>query len=378
MTYATTGETYQLRQRCQTPATDSRVSSIDPLAPVSPNRRPTVHDVASRANVSFKTVSRVVNREEGVSPTLIARVEAAIAELGYRPDDRARRLRTSQSRTGVIGFVLVDVSNPFFSSILRGIEETARKHDYLVLSGNTDGDPARQDQLVAAFVSRRVDGLIVVPSGNQLGPLETELKRGTPTVFVDLDIADANVDLLRSDHEGGIHMATEHLLLHGHRDIAYFGSPTRIFSARLRLNGFRAAMAEANLDVREHRVVTGYHSPEEWHAIIADYLVETPRPTAIVTAQNFISLGALYALHQLGLHEVIAQVGFDDLDLGPLVSPGLTVVPQSPLLLGRRSAELLFRRLDGLADAPIQEILESNLIVRGSGEIRSKAVQDSR
>jgi LacI family transcriptional regulator len=354
------------------------VTAIDPTEPLSPTRRPTVHDVAHRANVSFKTVSRVVNREVGVSPTLIARVEVAIAELGYRPDDRARRLRTSQSRTGVIGFILVDVSNPFFSSILRGIEEIARKHDYLVLSGSTDGDPARQDQLIAAFVARRVDGMIVVPAGDQLGPLETELKRGTPTVLVDLDVATAKVDLLRSDHEGGARTATEHLLRHGHRDIAFFGSPTRIFSAQLRQNGFRSAMHAAGLVVPDHRVVTGYHSPEEWHAIIADYLVETPRPTAIVTAQNFISLGALYALHQLGLHNVIAQVGFDDLELGPLVSPGLTVVPQSPLLIGRRSAELLFRRLDGLAEGPIQEVLKSELIERGSGEIRPGAAQDSR
>jgi LacI family transcriptional regulator len=343
---------------------------------VTPPRRPTVHDVALRANVSFKTVSRVVNREHGVSSTLVARVETAIADLGYRPDDRARRLRTSQARTGVIGFILVDVSNPFFSSILRGIEEVARKHDYLVLSGSTDGDPARQDQLISAFVSRRVDGMIVVPAGDQLGPLETELKRGTPTVLVDLDVASAKVDLLRSDHEGGARAATEHLLRHGHRDIAFFGSPARIFSARLRQNGFRAAMTAAGLAIPDHRVVTGYHSPDEWHALIADYLIETPRPTAIVTAQNFISLGALYALHQLDLHETIAQVGFDDLDLGPLVSPGLSVVPQSPLLIGRRSAELLFRRLGGLVDAPIQEVLSSKLIERGSGEIRPSALQD--
>ena len=177
-----------------------------------PTRRPTMRDVADRAGVSFKTVSRVVNVEGGVSPDLVERVEAAVQALGYRPDGRARHLRQGGTTTGAIGFILVDVANPFFSSILRGIEEVARTHDTLVLAGSTDGAVAREDQLIEAFVSRRVDGLIIVPSGTGAGALQGELDRGTPVVFLDLEPSDSAVDLVRSDHRGGAELATRHLL----------------------------------------------------------------------------------------------------------------------------------------------------------------------
>ncbi len=320
--------------------------------------------------MSFKTVSRVVNNEDGVSHDLTIRVKAAIADLGYRPDDRARRLRTGASRNGVIGFILVDVANPFFSMVLRGIEEVARKHDYLVISGSTDGDHDRQDQLVSSFVSRRVDGMIVVPSGNELGALATELQRGTPTVFVDLGFNGVNVDLLRSDHEGGTRLATEHLLNHGHTDIAFFGSHRDIFSAQLRLSGFLSAMHDAGIEVPAHRIANGQHTPEDWQQIITDHLTDHPRPTAIITAQNLISIGGMQALHSLGLRDTIAHIGFDDVELAAIVTPGLSVVPQSPLELGRRSATLLFDRLDGNISPPHEEILPCSIIQRGSGEIR--------
>lgn len=323
-------------------------------------------------------MSRVVNGEDGVSAELASRVGAAIVELGYQPDDRARRLRTTDLRTGAIGFVLVDVANPFFSGILRGIEEVARKRDYFVFSGSTDGDSARQDQLVSAFVARRVDGLIVVPTGDHLGPLAHEIERGTPLVFVDLEPGEAPVDLLRADHFGGAKLATEHLIERGHTDIAFLGSSLDIFSARLRLAGFRAAMAGAGLDVPEHRVLTGLRTPDEWQAITSTYLSSGPRPTALFTAQNFITLGALEALHALGLRGEIAQIGFDDVELGAVVTPGVSVVPQYPLELGRRAAELLFKRLDGVAAEPVREVLESYVLERGSGEIRPSTSPGTR
>ncbi len=330
--------------------------------------RPTMRDVADRAGVSFKTVSRVVNAETGVSADLVARVEQAVAELGYRPDDRARRLRQGGSRTGAIGFVLVDVANPFFSSILRGIEEVARQYDYLVLAGSSDGVQAREDQLVEAFVARRVDGLIVVSSGSGTGPLHAEVERGTPLVFLDLEPEELTVDLVRSDHFGGAMLATRHLHDHGHRDIAFFGDQSSVFSARLRIEGFRAAMAHAGLEVAENRVVHGRHTSEVWREMIRSYLV-VDRPTALFTAQNFITVGATQALHDLELEHTVAHIGFDDVELADVVRPGISVVPQQPRELGRKAAERVFARIGGLDVVPSREVIESPVIARGSGEI---------
>jgi LacI family transcriptional regulator len=341
-------------------------------------RRPTMRDVADRAGVSFKTVSRVVNDEGGVSDVLVARVEHAISALGYRPDERARHLRQTASRTGAIGFILVDVANAFFSSILRGIEEVARKHDYLVLAGSTDGLREREDQLVEAFVARRVDGLIVVPSGPGAGPLKAELERGTPVVFLDLELEGLNADLVRSDHRGGAAVATQHLQAHGHRDIAFFSDDPTIFSAGLRLQGYRDAMSEAGLEVDERRIVHGRHTSEVWRCIIRDSLIETDRPTALFTAQNVITVGATQALHDLELHETIAHVGFDDIELADVVRPGISVVPQHPRDLGRRAAERLFARIEGLDEPPTQQVIGAAVVERGSGEIPPYRVTDTR
>ncbi len=336
-------------------------------------RRPTVRDVANRAGVSFKTVSRVVNDEGGVSAELTQRVSDAVEALGYRPDERARRLRLGGARTGAIGFVIVDVSNPFFSSVLRGIEEVASAHDSIVMSGSTDGDQERENQLIDAFVSRRVDGLIVVPEGSTGATLRTELERATPVVFVDLEPSELVADLVRSDHLRGSVIATEHLIAHGHRDIAFFGDYPDISSSRLRRRGYEQALHAAGIAVDERRIVQDRLRPDEWRTVIRTYLEAPDPPTAIFSAQNFVSIGCTQALHDLGLHNVIAQVGFDDIELGDVVTPAITTVAQDPLRLGRRAAETLFDRIAGASGPPTKEIIASPIIPRGSGEIAPPA-----
>jgi LacI family transcriptional regulator len=334
-------------------------------------RRPTLRDVAELAQVSFKTVSRVVNEEGGVSDELVSRVESAITELGYRPDDRARRLRQAGTQTGTIGFVLVDVANPFFSSILRGIEEVAVANGSLVLSGSTDGSDEREDQLIETFVARRVDGLIVVTHQLHDGPLQEEIRRGTPVVFLDLEPTNLSADLVRSDHRGGAVLATRHLIGHGHRRIMFLGDDPTIFSARLRLEGYKAAMKQAKLPVGPQVVIHGRHTVEEWRAIVSERLRAPDAPTAIFSAQNFITVGAVQAIHDCGLQRSVAQVGFDDIDLADVVDPGITVVPQQPRELGRRAAERLFDRIGGASGPLVRQVLPPSLIERGSGEIRA-------
>lgn len=332
-------------------------------------RRPTMRDVAERAGVSFKTVSRVVNGEAGVSPELTARVEQAVADLDYRPDHRARLLRSAGAGAGTIGFVLVDVANPFSGNLLRGIEEIATERNSLVLAGSSEGSPERVHQLIEAFVGRRVDGLIVVSSEAGSGPLRSELERGTPVVFLDLEPDVEGIDLVRSDHYRGAVIAVEHLIAHGHTDIAYFGDDPGIFSGGLRLEGYRDAMSAAGLTAPEDRIVTGTHSVEVWFDIVRSHLNTNGPPSAMFTAQNYVTLGAVQALHDADLQHRVALVGFDEVELGAVVDPAITVIPQHPRQLGRRAAEVLFDRIGGRNGPPIRDVLSFPLVPRGSGEV---------
>lgn len=330
-----------------------------------------MRDVAAEANVSFKTVSRVVNQEGGVSPDLVARVEKAVTTLGYRPDQRARLLRRSSTAPATIGFVWIDIANAFFSSVLRGIEEVADARDCLVLAGSTEWSPERERRLVDALVERRVGGLIVVSSGAAAETLQSEMQRGTPLVFLDLEPDFDTIDLVRTDHKAGAIKATEHLLAGGHANIAYFGDNLDIFSARERLVGFRQAMGAAGITIDDDQIITGSKSGDEWRQKIRSFFETNPNPpTAIFTAQNFVTLGAVQALHDLSLRTTIAHVGFDDIDLSEAVTPGVTVVPQYPRRLGRRAAEMLFARVESDNAEPVRVIVEPPLIARGSGEIK--------
>lgn len=335
----------------------------------SEQRRPTLRDVAALAGVSFKTVSRVVNGETGVSAELTTRVNDAVRELGYRPDDRARRLRQGDAAAGAIGFIIPDVANPFFSAILRSIEDVADARDSLVFSGSNDGREEREEQLIEAFVTRRVDGFVAVPAGRGVGPLRAELDRGTPIVFLDLQPNDADVDIVRSDHRGGARLAAEHLLAGGHRDIAFVGDDPRLYSAEQRLAGFLDATGDTGSDVPAHRILQSARTPEEWRATIREYLAEPDPPTALFTAQNLITVSAVHAIHDLRLQHEIAQIGFDDVEFAEIVEPGISVVAQDPAELGRRAAHLLFRRIDGDRGEVSNDVLELHIVARGSGEI---------
>ncbi len=328
-----------------------------------------MRDVARESGASLKTVSRVVNGSGGVSPDLSARVEAAVARLGYRPDDRARRLRQSAADTGTIGFVLIGIANPFFSALQRGIEEVVGAHDCLVLTGHAL--PGIEEyRLIESLVDRRVDGFIVVSASRDLGPLRAELDHGTPLVLLDHEMStDVPIDVVRSDHHGGAKAATEHLINRGHTKIAYLGDDPHLFSGGHRRDGFRDAMAAAGLEVRPEWCRAESHTVDEWRQIALEVFGADSRPSAVFTAQNLVTTGAVNALHSLGLQHDVAMVGFDDLDLADVIDPSITVIPQQPEELGRRAAEILFERISGSEDPPFRDIVAHAILERGSGEI---------
>ncbi|MEU4213183.1 LacI family DNA-binding transcriptional regulator [Streptomyces sp. NPDC026206] len=322
-------------------------------------------DVAARAGVGLKTVSRVVNDEPGVTPDTERRVREAITALGFRRNDSARILR--KGRTASIGLVLEDLADPFYAPLNRAVEEVARAHGALLINGSSAEDPERERELALAFCARRVDGLIVIPAGDDHRYLEPEIAAGVATVFADRPAGLLDADAVLSDSFGGARDGVAHLIAHGHRRIGFIGDRPRIHTAAERLRGYRAAMADAGLPVDDSWVSLGPTAAGHVRAG-AERMLTGPQPvTALFAGNNRVSVTVIRVIARLP--RPVALVGFDDLELADLLSPGITVIAQDAARLGRTAAELLFRRLDGAQDAPRRVELTTRLIARGSGEL---------
>ncbi|MEU9196156.1 LacI family DNA-binding transcriptional regulator [Streptomyces hundungensis] len=325
--------------------------------------RPTMKDVAARAGVGLKTVSRVVNGEPGVTPDTERRVQEAIEALGFRRNDSARVLR--KGRTASIGLVLEDLADPFYGPLSRAVEEVAREHGALLINGSSAEDADREQELVLAFCARRVDGLIVIPAGSDHRYLEPEIKAGVATVFVDRPAGQIEADVVLSDSFGGARAGVAHLIAHGHRRIGFIGDQPRIHTATERLRGYHAAMAEAGLSVDDSWVSLGSTSPERVRGAAESMLAGPDAVTALFAGNNRVTVTAVRVL--AGRPHPVALVGFDDIELADLL--GITVISQDAATLGRTAAELLFRRLDGVGGVPARVELPTVLVQRGSGEL---------
>jgi LacI family transcriptional regulator len=333
-----------------------------------PSSRTTMRDVAERAQVSLKTVSRVINGEPGVASATAARVTQVIAELGFRRNDLARSLRQGSTST-TLGLVIEDVANPFYSAVAQAVESAARERGYLLITGSCEEDPARERELIQALMGRRVDALLLVPAGRERDHrwLERELRKTTPVVFLDRPPHRIEADTVLLDNAGGARIAVEHLLSAGHRRIAYVGDTPELFTASERLAGYREALTAAGVGADDRLIVQD--APSGTSAPV-DALLELPvnvRPTAIFTGNNRHTVGAVRALR--GREHQVALVGFDDFELAELLAMPTTVVRHDSFRMGAEAAALAFARLDG-SQAPAQRlVLETELVARGSGEV---------
>ncbi|MEV5987959.1 LacI family DNA-binding transcriptional regulator [Streptomyces sp. NPDC052051] len=327
--------------------------------------RPTMKDVAARAGVGLKTVSRVVNGEPGVTPDTERRVQEAIEALGFRRNDSARVLR--KGRTASIGLVLEDLADPFYGPLSRAVEEVARAHGALLINGSSAEDPEREQELALALCARRVDGLVVIPAGDDHRYLEPEMRAGVATVFVDRPAGKIDADAVLSDSFGGARDGVAHLLAHGHRRIGFIGDMPRIHTAAERLRGYRAAMADAGIPVEDSWMSLGVTDPERVRRAAEEMLAGPAPVTAIFAGNNRVTVTVVRVL--AGRGRSVALVGFDDFELADLLDPGVTVVAQDAAALGRTAAERLFGQLDGSLLTPERIELPTRLITRGSGEL---------
>ena len=286
--------------------------------------RPTMDDVARLAGVSLKTVSRVVNGEAGVAEATTERVQTAIASLNFRRNEIARSLRYKLT-TSSIGLVIEDLANPFYAALARAVGEVARSHGFLVLSGSSDESEEREREILTAFLGRRVDGLIVVPTSGSKSFLEREEAAGVKLVFVDRPAIGVTADTVLIDNEAGVLTGVRHLFHHGHRRIGYLGDEPGIYTAVERMRGFQQAVRTLGLDADPDLVRQGLHDAAAAEEQALSMLGGDDPPTALFAGNNLITAGVLRALRRRS-GAPIGLVGFDDFALADLVDPPVTVV----------------------------------------------------
>jgi DNA-binding LacI/PurR family transcriptional regulator len=329
---------------------------------------PKLHEVALRADVSVSTVSRVLNVPAQVSADTRVRVERAIEELGYRPSRVARRLRIRRGRAHIVGLIIPDIQNPFYSDIVRGVEDVAYDRDYAVILCNSDENRSREEFYLNVLVSESADGVILPPIGGDEQAAARLSSLPLPVVCLDRKLGRLTVDTVVVDNRQGAFDATDHLIRLGHRRIALLDGPTGLSSFRERRDGYLAALREHDIPVDEELLVSGQPRQEDGRRMAERLLAVEPRPTAVFAASNLLTLGALETIRDRALEvpRQVAVVGFDDAPWAGLLLCPLTTVSQPSYEMGRRAAQLMFDRLDEPARSPALVVLAPSLIVRSS------------
>ncbi len=326
---------------------------------------PTMREVAKLAGVSLKTVSRVVNSEEGVTAPTAEAVRLAIEMLGYRRNDVARNLRPGQ-RSNTFGLVIEDVANPFYSAITKGAEEVAGLQGFMVLTASSEEQAPRERELVGRMVQRQIDGLLLVPTGQEHGFLANEMARGLPVVALDRPAPGLDTDLVVLDNQGGARAAVEHLLGLGHSRIAVVGDGPWVWTVAERLRGYHLALARAGIASDERFVRLGPRTAEEAEEAALSLLALDPPPTAIFALNNRATVGVLRALLRTEVRAV-EVVGFDDLELADMLALPVSTVAHDAAELGREATRLLLARLVGDSSPPRTMTVGTKLVVRPRG-----------
>lgn len=326
----------------------------------------TIKDVAQRAGVSTATVSNVLTGRRYVSPPLREAVLEAVEALEFRPNNVAKSLRSR--RTHAIGVAVPDLTNPFFNGIIEAVEAAVHEDGYQVILVGCGEDARREEERVHALIDRRVDGLILAPTQDDVAYRELIERSRTPTVIVDRGPASSAFDFVGVENQNAACEATLHLIELGHREIAFLASTRDLANIRARLEGYRQALEQVRLPYRRQLVVfagtTATGGEQEARAL----LQRGGRPTALFCATNTMAIGAVRAIRSLNVPfpEDISLLSFDDFEWTTLLEPYLTTVAQPVHALGEAAWRLLKGRLDGERGPPRELLLPCELRVRQS------------
>jgi LacI family transcriptional regulator len=327
----------------------------------------TIRDVAALAEVSPATVSRVLNGDQRVARDLHDRVIKAAETLGYRPNSQARSLRTQATK--VLGLIISDIQNPFFTALVRGVEDAASERDYSVVLANADEDLAKERRYLEVTAAERMAGVILSPASTKDTRLDVLIDLGIPVVVIDRRIRSADVDSVTVNNQKAAKDAVAHLIAAGCRRIGVISGPAEISTASDRLAGYRAALRAAGLPV-DPDLVARADFRIEGGRLATRALLDLPKPPdGLFVTNNLMMVGALEALAETGVSfpEDIVLAGFDEMSWAGFAPP-LTLVEQPTYEIGKLATQMLLRRIGGDTVAAEHVVLDATLRVRASSD----------
>lgn len=335
--------------------------------------RVTIDDIARLANVSKTTVSRVINEQpEGVGPATRARVLKIIDEYDYRPNLLARGVVTSKTRT--LGFIIPDITNPFFPELFKSVEDYAAEQGYTVILCNTDSSFEKEEKAISTLIAKRVDGVLLSSMiGNQQSIQERFEKYNIPCVLLDRCTDQPGHGAgVYIDNEYALFIATKHLIVNGNREIAFISGPDSLPTSKERLEGYRGALSAYHIPFHTNLMISGSFSMESGYRAITQLIQQKTAFTAVLAGNDMIAIGALKALKDLGLSvpEQVEVIGFDNIRLSGMTEPALTTISQPIHRLGREAVKILISLTGGQQPMLKSIKLEPRLILRDSTKNR--------
>lgn len=324
-------------------------------------------EIAKLAGVSCATVSRVINKDSKVAPETAKRVWEVISQYGYVQNSVARSLRMSQTRT--VGFLIPDLSNPFFPGVLKGIEAVCAQEHYNLILQNTDENKQKERDSIETLLSSRVDGVVAVvvdQAGQQLKRLSI---LNVPIVVIDRRIKNSSYDTVTIANKQGVEEAISYLVELGHTKIATIHGKTSITPGIERLEGYFSGMERHSLTLRDEYVVNGDFLETMGYVKTKELLSLSDPPTALITANNMLTMGAYRALSDLKVRvpQDLSLIGFDDFPLAAYLSPPITVIDRPTSKMGEVACRLLFKRIrEGVAEGPREIVMPTQLKKRHS------------
>ena len=327
----------------------------------------TIKDVARAAGVAASTVSRYLNGQLRVSPTTEAKVLEAVAELGYVPNAAARNL--ARRRSGVIGFVVPEISNPYFGTIADYVVEAVERHGRLVLLCSHRSQSVKQASYIDLLASGAIDGMLYLGSFRTNERLAAAIADGLPVVIVDEPIAGLPPvpTVVMDDYAGG-YQATSYLVALGHRRIAFVSGPAELGSVQERYRGYCDALSVGGLDASSQVRLAGQFTEQFGMSALPHLLATAEPPTAAFVASDYIALGVISAAetHGIRVPEDLSIVGFDDIRFAQYVRPRLTTIRSPVDRLAATGVELLFERLHDPQAPTRYQVLSVELVIRES------------